>query len=70
MGSGRPLDEALKLATDEMKLWLIKDFGLKRAEAELFLGMKAQYRIGNICDPAYTVVCRALKDDLRNAIPG
>lgn len=68
VGSGRPLDEALKLATDEMKLWLVKDYGLKPSEAELFLGMKAKYRIGNICDPAYTVICRALKDDLRSVI--
>lgn len=65
MGSGRPLDEALKRATDEMRLWLIKDYGLKRAEADLFLGMKARYRIGNICDPAYTVACTVLKDELR-----
>lgn len=65
IGSGRPLDEALKRATDEMKLWLIKDYGLKRSEADLFLGMKAQYRIGNICDPAYTVACTVLKQDLR-----
>ena len=66
IGSARPLDQALQHATSEMVRWLMMDFGLSVREAHLLLGHTGEYDLGNICDPAYTMVCKMSKSILRN----
>jgi amidase len=61
VGNARPLDQALQHATTEMVQWLQKDYGLDPVGAHTLLGQCVEYEIGNVFDPAYTVVCKMSK---------
>lgn len=61
VGNARPLDQALQHATTEMLRWLQDEFGLDRTGACILLGQCVEYDIGNVFDPAYTVVCKLSK---------
>lgn len=58
MGNARPLDQAVQHATSEMVRWLAQDYGLDARAAHILLGMGAEYDLGNMFDPAYTMVCK------------
>jgi amidase len=64
VGNARPLDQALQHATTEMCLWLQEDYGLNEHAASTLMGMCARYDLGNIFDPAYTMVCKMPKQVL------
>ncbi|MBA3450760.1 MAG: acetamidase/formamidase family protein [Chloroflexia bacterium] len=57
-GSARPLDQALQHATTEMLDWLESDYGLDIVAASHLMGQTVGYEVGNVYNPAYTVVCR------------
>ena len=61
VGNARPLDQALQHATTEMLRWLEADYGLDARAASILLGQVVRYEIGNVFDPAYTVVCKLEK---------
>ena len=61
VGNPRPLDQALQHATTEMLEWLQTDYGLDPVGASLLLGQAVQYDVGNVFDPAYTMVCKIAK---------
>ena len=63
-GNARPLDQALQHATTEMARWLQADFGLDLRAASILLGQVVEYDIGNVFDPAYTVICKVPKQVL------
>ncbi|MCC7449369.1 MAG: acetamidase/formamidase family protein [Anaerolineae bacterium] len=65
VGNARPLDQALQHATTEMLRLLQEDYGLDQAGASLLLGQCVRYDVGNVFDPAYTMVCRVSKHLLR-----
>jgi amidase len=58
VGNARPLDQAVQHATTEMLRWLNEDYGLDTTSASLLLGQCVKYDLGNIFDPAYTMVCK------------
>jgi len=60
-GNARPLDQALQHATTEMVHWLVEDYGFDRIGAHILMGVCVEYEIGNVYDPAYTVVCKMAK---------
>ena len=61
VGNARPLDQALQHATSEMARWLQEDHGLDQTGAHTLLGQCVEYEVGNVFDPAYTVVCKVSK---------
>jgi amidase len=61
VGNARPLDQAVQHATTEMLRWLQDDYGLDAAGASTLLGQCVKYDLGNVFDPAYTMVCRVSK---------
>ncbi len=61
VGNARPLDEAVQHATTEMLRWLHEDYGLDTASASILLGQCVKYDLGNVFDPAYTMVCKVAK---------
>jgi acetamidase/formamidase len=61
VGNARPLDQALQHATTEMVRWLQGDHALDAVGAHTLLGQCVEYQIGNVFDPAYTMVCRVAK---------
>lgn len=58
VGNARPLDQCVQHATTEMLRWLQEDYGLDPLGANLLLGQAVRYDLGNIFDPAYTMVCK------------
>ena len=64
VGNARPLEEALQHATSEMYAWLQEGYHLDAPSASVLMGMCVRYEIGNVFDPAYTVVCKLAKKDL------
>ena len=65
VGNARPLDQALQEATTEMVRWLV-ELGLEEKLAHIFLGQCVEYEVGNVFDPAYTMVCKVKKDLLES----
>jgi amidase len=63
-GNARPLDQALQHATSELLRWLETGYGVDIAGASHLLGQCVEYDIGNVFDPAYTVVCKVAKSYL------
>ncbi|MCH2131431.1 MAG: acetamidase/formamidase family protein [Pirellulaceae bacterium] len=61
VGNARPLDQATQHATTEMLRWLQQDYGLDSLGANLLLSQCVRYDLGNIFDPAYTMVCKLNK---------
>lgn len=61
VGNARPLDQATQHATTEMLRWLQKDYGLDAVGANILMGQCVEYDLGNIFDPAYTMVCKVPK---------
>jgi amidase len=61
VGNARPLDQAVQHATTEMLRWLGEDYGLDTVSASILLGQCVEYDLGNVFDPAYTMVCKLRK---------
>jgi acetamidase/formamidase len=61
VGNARPLDQCVQHATSEMLRWLQEDYGLDAVGANTLMGQCVQYDLGNIFDPAYTMVCKMPK---------
>ncbi|MCP4166868.1 MAG: acetamidase [Chloroflexi bacterium] len=60
-GNARPLDQAVQHATTEMIRWLHTDYGLDTRTIHVLLGQVVEYDVGNMFDPAYTMVCKVSK---------
>ena len=67
VGNARPLDQALQHATTEMLRRLQREFKLDEAGARILLGQCVEYDVGNIFDPAYTMVCKIARRALQSA---
>ena len=61
VGNARPLDQCLQHATTEMLRWLEQDYGLDSLSANLLISQCVRYDLGNMFDPAYTMVCKLPK---------
>ncbi|GAH80282.1 unnamed protein product, partial [marine sediment metagenome] len=66
IGNARPLHQALQHATTEMISWL-NDLGLSGTNTHALLGQCVEYDVGNVFDPAYTMVCKMKKSILQRA---
>lgn len=64
VGNARPLDQATQHATTEMLRWLQEEYGMDRIGASTLMGQCVKYDLGNIFDPAYTMVCKIPKSVL------
>ena len=61
VGNARPLDQCVQHATTEMLEWLQSDYGLDALGAHILLGQAVEYDLGNVFDPAFTMVCKVPK---------
>ena len=68
VGNARPLDQAVQHATTEMMRWLQEDYGLDSLGANILMGQCVEYELGNMFDPAYTMVCRMSKRVLKDIV--
>lgn len=61
VGNARPLDQCVQHATSELVNWLTQDYALTELSAHALLGQCVEYDLGNVYDPAYTMVCKVAK---------
>ena len=61
VGNARPLDQAMQHATTEMARWLQEDYELDAVGSQILMGQCVEYDLGNMYDPAYTMVCKMPK---------
>ena len=61
VGNARPLDQCVQHATSEMARWLGEGYGLDPLSVSILMGQAVEYDLGNIFDPAYTMVCKMPK---------
>ena len=61
MGCARPLDDALRIAFEQMVYWLEEGYGIPAAEDYMLLGQIAEARSTQMVDPKYTYVCKVPK---------
>ena len=55
IGSGRPMEDAARIAYRELVRWLAADFGFEELDAYLLLTQCGRVRLGNMVDPKYTL---------------
>lgn len=60
-GNARPLDQALQHATTELMKWIEEDYTLDYRAISLLFGQCIRYEVGNVFDPAYTMVAKIEK---------
>ncbi len=61
VGNARPLDQAVQHATTELMRLLEEDYGLDHRASSVLLGQCIRYDVGNVFDPAYTIVAKVEK---------
>jgi amidase len=61
VGCARPLDDALRIAFEEMIYWLEEGYGIPGAEAYMLLGQIAEARCTQMVNPKFTYVCKVDK---------
>jgi amidase len=65
LGCARPLEDAMRIAFEQMVYWLADDYGFTEAEAYMFLGQIAEARCTQVVNPKYTYICKVAKTVLR-----
>jgi amidase len=65
LGCARPLEDAMRIAFEQMVYWLADDYGFTDAEAYMFLGQIAEARCTQVVNPKYTYICKVAKSCLR-----
>jgi amidase len=63
--SAKPLEDATRLAFQELVNWMATDYGWHRDDAYMFLSIAAKARIAQIVDPLYTVAAKLPKKYLQ-----
>ena len=61
IGSGRPMEDAARIAYRELVRWMVEDYGWDKYEAYFFLTQAGRVRLGNMVDPKYTLGAAGLK---------
>jgi acetamidase/formamidase len=69
IGSGRPLEDATRIAFRELIQWMETDYGFDRWDAYMLLSLCGEFRLGNVVDPKYTVAA-GLRKAVITAAPG
>jgi acetamidase/formamidase len=64
LGSGRPMEDATRIAYRELIRWMVEDYGWDKYEAYFFLTQAGRVRLGNMVDPKYTLGASVLKSYL------
>jgi len=69
IGAVRPLEDAYRISHVDMTRWVQELTGFGELDAYQFLSQAGTARIGNVCDPAYTVLARLEKSLLPGGAP-
>jgi acetamidase/formamidase len=61
LGCARPLEDAMRIAFEEMVYWLEDDWMIPAAEGYMLLGQIAEARCTQVVNPKYTYICKVDK---------
>jgi len=64
VASARPLEDAFRLAVEELVNWMVSDYGFTAADAVLLLGQVAEARCTQLVNPKYTYIAKVSKQYL------
>ncbi len=64
IGSGRPMEDAARIAYRELIRWMAADYGYDELDAYMLLTQCGKVRLGNMVDPKYTLGASILKSIL------
>lgn len=64
IGSGRPMEDAARIAYRELVRWMAADYGFTELDAYMLLTQVGRVRLGNMVDPKYTLGASILKSYL------
>ncbi len=69
IGTDKNIDDALKMATEELIKWLQQDYKLTIQEAAQVVSTSIEYTIAEIADPNVAIVAKIKKELLKGLIP-
>jgi amidase len=61
LGCARPLEDAMRIAFEEMVYWMEDDWKIPAAEGYMLLGQIAEARCTQVVNPKYTYICKVDK---------
>ncbi len=61
IGSGRPMEDAARIAYRELVRWMATDYSFTELDAYMLLTQVGRVRLGNMVDPKYTLGASILK---------
>ena len=64
IGCARPLEDAMRIAFEELVFWLADEHGIPEPEAYMLLGQVAEARCTQMVNPKYTYICKIAKSVL------
>ncbi len=64
LGCARPLEDAMRIAFEEMVFWMEDEHDVPAPEAYMLLGQVAEARCTQMVNPKYTYICKVSKDVL------
>ena len=65
IGCARPLEDAMRIAFEQMVYWLADEYGFTEPEAYLYLSQIAEARCTQVVNPKYTYICKVAKEFVR-----
>jgi acetamidase/formamidase len=69
IGATRPLEDAYRIVHIELARWLAALTGIDKIDALQLVSQAGTATIGNVCDPAYTIVAKHHRDHLPAYLP-
>jgi amidase len=61
LGCARPLEDAMRIAFQEMIYWLEDEYGIPATDGYMLLGQIAEARCTQVVNPKYTYICKVDK---------
>jgi acetamidase/formamidase len=61
IASARPLEDAFRIAVEELVGWMVADYGFTAPDAVLLLGQVAEARCTQLVNPKYTYIAKIAK---------
>src|SRR5918993_665311 len=61
IGCARPLEDAMRIAFEEMVYWMEEEYGIPAPEGYMLLGQVAEARCTQVVNPKYTYICKVEK---------
>ena len=61
LGCARPLEDAMRIAFEEMVYWMEEEWKIPAAEGYMLLGQIAEARCTQVVNPKYTYICKVDK---------